>query len=63
MFAFETISLLLANRNVSCSQELFSHFASKIIDVRKFAPSDLQLQLWQWGSGNVYLLVLSKAKR
>ena len=27
------------------------------------APSDLQLPLWQWGAGNVYLLVLSKAKR
>ena len=25
--------------------------------------SDLQLPLWQWGTGNVYLLVLSKAKR
>ena len=23
-----------------------------------FAPSDLQLPLWQWGAGNVYLLVL-----
>ena len=30
------------------------------------APSNLQLPLWQWGVGNVYLvylLVLSKAKR
>ena len=27
------------------------------------APSDLQLPLRQWGAGNVYLLVLSKAKR
>ena len=26
-------------------------------------PSDLQLPLRQWGTGNVYLLVLSKAKR
>ena len=26
-------------------------------------PSDLQLSLWQWGAGNVYLLSLSKAKR
>jgi len=28
-----------------------------------YAPSDLQLPLWQWSAGNVYLLVLSKAKR
>ena len=27
------------------------------------APNDLQLPLRQWGAGNVYLLVLSKAKR
>ena len=27
------------------------------------APSYLQLPLRQWGAGNVYLLVLSKAKR
>ena len=26
------------------------------------APSDLQLPSRQWGTGNVYLLVLSKAK-
>ena len=34
-----------------------------VTDAGNFAPSDLQLQLRQWGIGNVYLLVLSKAKR
>ena len=34
-----------------------------VTDAGNFAQSDLQLQLQQWGIGNVYLLVLSKAKR
>ena len=25
------------------------------------APSDLQLPLWQWGAGNVYLLALLRS--
>ena len=32
--------------------------------ITDIAPSDLQLPLWQWGAGNVYLyLVLSEAKK
>ena len=33
------------------------------IAVAEFAPTYLQLSLHQWGGGNVYLLVSSKAKR
>ena len=35
----------------------------KIHNERGSAPGDLQLTLQQWGAGNVYPLVLSKARR
>ena len=42
---------------------LMSSSKSVLFSLSLIAPSDLQLPLRQWGAGNVYLLVLSKAKR
>ena len=43
----------------------YQHQQSKALkrEVGPKAPSDLQLPLRQWGASNVYLLVLSIAKR
>ena len=52
-------------KNCNYSLSLFTKVRSLSVQngPYDFAPKYLQLPLRQWGAGNVYLLVLSKAKR
>ena len=46
----------------TCMQPSVQLWMAKLPNLYKWAPSDLQLPLQQWGSGNIYLLVLPKDK-